>query len=91
MIKNDVYEKVIALYVQDANDRKESAGYNGEYSDGGYSGMMSYLEAFQAGILFANQGTFPEFLKPYLTTAKNELDNEWDEFQRLKEKFENKK
>lgn len=71
---------VIALVLQNADRLSKNAAYNGEMGDGGSAALRKEVLFYQLG----QKGELPEAWKSYA----QQLDPEWKEFQRLKEKFE---
>jgi len=82
-LTKEQFEEAIDLVIKDAELKKEDAGYNGSYDDGGYSSTMYMIKVFREGMDYALNGTTPDFLKDYL----KKLDPEYQEFIRLKKKF----
>ena len=60
------------------------AGMGGEWGDGGASDLEEQVEIFKCGMA----REIPENWIEEAKKSKNEADPEWDEFQRLKGKFE---
>lgn len=71
-----------------AAQQKEAAGYNGSFHDGGASVVEEKVQAFKAGM----ELRIPEFWSAqYAETYDRYLkvqDPEWQNYQRLKAKFE---
>ena len=66
-----------------------NAAYSGEMSDGGASTIARELTAFLDGMAFAFDGTTnnPSYNRMIEQRAR-EADPDWQEYQRLKQKFE---
>lgn len=75
---------VIAKVLADAREREETAGYNGDFGDGGAHRTRELIDFFRCG----QQGVIPERWKPYLKETENEADPDFVTYQRLRDKFE---
>lgn len=67
--------------------KKELEALGGGMGDGGYGITSMQISTFYDGIRFAEEGEFPEWLKPYIKKAEAQVDPEWAEYQRLQKKF----
>lgn len=82
---NDEYiNKLVAKVKEDAESKKMSAGMNGAHHDGGHRVMMDKVDAFLSG----RAGGIPEEWLNYARELDKELDPEYEEYMRLKKKFE---
>ena len=70
----DIVKQALSLMQEDAENKRELAGQAGRQDDGGYRMVMSKIECFNDGIDYAKNGEVPE----------------WQNYLRLKEKFEKK-
>lgn len=77
---NAVTKKVRAS----ADSRRLDAGMGGHHHDGGASAMIREVEMFEDGM----NGIVPQTWIEYAKEIRNEADPEWEEFKRLKAKFE---
>lgn len=73
---------------EEAVKRGENAAHGGRHDDGGKGAMLEQLQAFDDGIRFSTNGIYPVWLKPYVDQVKIQEDPEYNEYIRLKEKFE---
>ena len=73
-------EKLKQRVLAEAEARRESAGFNGSHHDGGASVLEMQVEFYTLG----QQGKIPHTWKKF----EQEFDPEWEEYQRLKNKFE---
>lgn len=74
-------QKLIDLALKDASNKRTNAGYNGSHGDDGASIIESQVEAWKAGL----EGRIPASMKKY----EQQIDPEWETFQRLQKKFKN--
>ncbi len=86
MKNNDILISAINLYLARAGEIRLNAAYGGQYHDNGASNMVELAEAYLAGI----NGGIPEWLKPYIKKAEMQKDPEFEAYERLKKKFEQK-
>lgn len=91
MIDQKLLLKVKQIVANVAEDKRMTAGYNGEHHDGGAKALLKELNAFQCGI---NQ-RFPESWEEYIRKAQKELEieelldvEEYQEYLRLKNKYD---
>lgn len=77
-------DKVIALILKDAEDRRTAAGYNGSWDDGGAGALKQQVQFYQYGAL----GLLPPEWSSYRKQAETQADPEYAEYVRLKKKFE---
>lgn len=90
-IHRNVIKSISEKVYDDAKKMKMSAGYAGEFGDGGASALLEKLDIFLTALSPNHDisiDQIPEFLKPYLKQEIQVQDPEYAEFQRLKEKFE---
>lgn len=71
-----------------AAKRKQDAAYSGSHSDGGASESIRKLETWLDGIEFARTGNTTIYAD-LVQSINNENDIEYQEYERLKKKFEN--
>lgn len=86
MNSTDYKNIVIRRITETAKSRREDAGYNGEYGDGGSSQMLENLEYWLDGIKFAESGTSTKY-DHIIHKYKLEQDSEYKLYQELKKKF----
>ncbi len=77
-------EALLEKILVHADSRRLDAGMGGHHHDGGASEMERGVEIFRCGM----EGVVPQTWIEYAKEMKNAADPEWDEFQRLKAKFE---
>jgi hypothetical protein len=82
-LSNMDFDKVINLILDDASERKRSAGYDGKWDDNGATKLEEQVKFFRYGLAHV----MPSEWKDYSTKAKVESDPEYAEFLRLQEKF----
>lgn len=75
----ELIDKVMALVLKDAENKKLDAGYSGRWDDGGANRLEEQVKFFKLGMA----GTLPPDWDKY----KRELDPEYVEYLRLKRKF----
>jgi len=80
---NAVTEKVRAR----ADSKRLDAGFGGQSHDGGASAMIREVQMFEDGM----NGIVPQTWIEYAKEIRNEADPEWEEFKRLRNKFEGDK
>jgi hypothetical protein len=78
--EQDVQDKIMQLVLEDAADREMGAGMNGSHHDGGAHDLRMEVEFYRYG----RSGVIPPTWNKYL----KELDPEYQEYLRLKAKFE---
>jgi hypothetical protein len=76
-------DEVIKLVKADAEKKRQNASYNGEMSDGGAGRLEEQIKFYNYG----RQAIVPQEWDSY----KQQLDPEYAEYKRLKEKFERRK
>ncbi len=84
LIKEINIEDLISAMYRKAEDMKHSAGMNGEWHDGGASSLISEIEAFKCGMT----GQVPNDWLEVASQMKNQADPDWEQYQKLKTKFE---
>lgn len=79
------YEKnnLIKFILNEAEERRLAAGYNGSYDDGGASKLEEQVAIFNAGW----NREYPEAWKKLIKQFHMENDSEYQTYLRLKEKF----
>lgn len=84
-------EDIIRVVASTVNDQAEKAAYNagmgGEWGDGGASNYQNQLKYWLDGIRFAQTGetlVYRSIVNDYVMKK----DSEFEEYQRLKKKFE---
>lgn len=80
--KVEVLEKLFKLLAEEADDRANSAYYNGAFNDGGASAIFEEIDIYKKGMNME----IPKQWEKHLV----KLDAEYDEYIRLKNKFEGK-
>ena len=85
MIKN--LKEVMELILDDAEERRQNAGFNGQHSDGGARELEEKVEIYRHGL----EGSFPTEWVKYVKQYKKENDPEYKMYLRLKEQFEEAK
>jgi hypothetical protein len=95
--------KIIEVISKEIESKRDSAAYGGEWTDGGASKLEEALNLFVEGIRACSSAYLEEFNKvlspdkalfkvPYQWTKYFiEDDKEYQDYLRLKEKFENQK
>ena len=76
-------EKVMDLILKDADNKKETAAYNGSMNDDGASRLKEQVSFYKAG----RQGVIPLEWSKYAEESKKISDPEYSEYIRLKNKF----
>lgn len=77
-------DKIIALILKDAEDRRTAAGYGGRFDDGGAGILQAQVQFYQYGA----RGILPPEWNEYRKQAETQADPEYAEYVRLKRKFE---
>ncbi len=77
-------EVVLNRILSAAEKKRLDAGMGGAYHDGGASEMERQVEIFRCGM----EGVIPQMWIGYAKEVKNAADPEWEEFQRLRNKFQ---
>lgn len=77
-------EAVLKKILAHADSKRLDAGMGGHHHDGGASAMIREIQMFEDGM----NGIVPQTWIEYAKEIRNEADPEWDDFQRLKAKFE---
>lgn len=80
----ELIDAALALYLQEAANNRENAGYAGEWGDRGASHMEDRASAYKSG----RAQEVPAWLQRHYEKVKAQRDPEFDEYQRLKKKFE---
>lgn len=73
-------EAVKGLVLEEATNKEKNASYSGTMGDGGGDRLREQVRFYQMG----QNGEIPDEWKQQV----EQLDPEWKEFQRLKQKFE---
>lgn len=84
----DMVNKALHLMQKDAEKKRELAAQSGRHDDGGHGRMMDKIHSFRDGIEYAKSGEVPKWLLDYIEEAEKREDPDWNEYQRLKNKFE---
>lgn len=77
-------DKIIALIRRDAEDRRTGAEFSGRWDDGGAECLLDQIKFFNYG----RSGTIPHEWEKYRVQAQKEADGEYQDYLRLKDKFE---
>ena len=77
-------EAVIKRILDAAEKKRLDAGMDGAWHDGGASEMERRVEIFRCGM----KGIIPQIWIEYAKDVRNEDDPKWEEYLRLKRKFE---
>jgi hypothetical protein len=80
----EVVDAALALYLTEAQTKRDSAGYAGEWGDGGASRMEEQVADYKSG----RMNEIPTWLVRCYSKVKAQRDPDFDEYQRLKKKFE---
>lgn len=78
--------RALLLYKRQAADAETSAAHAGLTHDNGAREMRDKAEAYWKGV----NREVPDWLEPEIAKARLEEDPEYQEYRRLKQKFENK-
>jgi hypothetical protein len=82
----DGYAALVKAAIEDAYDKRMCAAYGGvTFGDGGCIQQLLQIQAFVHGI----ERSLPPFLADIHKKRSAENHEDWQEFQRLKKKFEN--
>lgn len=73
-------DKIIEEIMKDCETKRTNAAYSGSYGDNGASDLEKQIKFYQYG----RKGIIPPEWKQY----ENKIDPEYQEFLRLKKKFE---
>ena len=76
---DDLLKKITTALKKQAHDARETAGFNGEWGDGGASELLEQLEFYNAGY----QRIVPKEWEEIIQT----FDPDYQEYLRLKNKF----
>ncbi len=79
----DLLTIIKRLVLQDAENRRQDAGYGGHMHDGGAASVEAQVKFYEYG----QKGVVPPEWKEHEIRVRNEADPEWAEHQRLQEKF----
>lgn len=85
MTGNPDINVVMDLVLKEAEERRMTAGMNGEWSDRGASALEDQVKFYRHGM----RRTVPTEWKKHVQKAIQEADPEWSDYQRLKKKFGN--
>lgn len=85
--KVDLIAEIGTRIHKSADKRRTDAAYGGSHGDGGASESIRRLETWLDGIEFARTGKTTVYAD-LVQTIKNENDTEYQEYERLKKKFE---
>jgi hypothetical protein len=77
---------VLFHLLEDAYQRYQNAGYSGSHHDGGSSDLLRSIEAYVHGWF----KVLPREWARIQLRLRHQQDPEWEEYQRLKKKFERK-
>lgn len=77
-------ELIMQKVLTEAHNARESAGYGGEWGDRGASVMEAQVQFYRYG----QQGVVPPEWQKHAEQARKEADPEYEQYQRLKSKFE---
>ena len=77
-------DRMFELIHSEAETRKRNAGMDGAYHDGGSNMLLMKVKFYQEG----RHGLVPDEWLKYYNQAKNEQDDEWETYLRLRKKFE---
>lgn len=83
MNQNSTPAQIISWVVNEAQTRRDNAGYAGRWDDGGSDALLREVEAYQAG----RAGTVPPSWQPIIEKHVQQLDAEYQEYLRLANKF----
>jgi len=87
LTKTEIMAEIEKRVKESAEARRQDAGMSGSMSDGGASESINKLNTWLDGINFAKTGTSNTY-RELIQTIENEVDPDYIEYQRLKEKFE---
>ena len=77
-------EKIMQLVLKEANNLREAAGFQGSMSDNGASYLFDQVKFYRYGMLL----TVPQEWERYSEEAEKIADPEYQEYMRLKRKFD---
>lgn len=77
------YTQFLAYVRKLAHDKRETAGYNGEWHDGGAQALEDVADAFESGL----KGGMPKPLVKYYVEFTKATDPEYQKYLELKSKF----
>lgn len=83
MTKNPTPEKIMSWIRAEIGARRHNAGMSGSWSDGGASELEKQLDVYASAI----QGLVPQAWQGIVDRYIAEADPEYQEYQRLQEKF----
>lgn len=83
-ITSEVIQQALLKALELAEKKREDAGYAGAMDDGGASALEMQVTSYANGWLHE----VPAWLQVYVDAIIHESDSEYDEYWRLKEKFE---
>jgi len=78
----DLANKLVSIVLARAQSQRESAGLNGDWSDGGASKLETQARFYSMGV--------QRMIPPEWESYSKEMDPEYDHYLRLKKKFEEK-
>ena len=82
---SEVDINIVLKKILDAAEVKRiAAGMDGAWNDGGASELVNQVEIFKCGM----EGTVPQRWIEYAKEVRDEADPKWEEYLRLKDKFE---
>lgn len=87
MDKEKIKSEIIKRVKESAEQRRYNAGMAGSHGDNGAATSERELEYWVDGIFFANTGKTEKY-KSIVQKIENDADPEYQEYLRLKEKFE---
>ena len=84
MLTDELVKQIVDRIMEKAARRKEDAALGGHYHDGGYRESQKEIDFFLAGW----ERVLPSSWRQIAQEIRNEADEDWQEYQRLKKKFE---
>jgi hypothetical protein len=87
MEQHEIISEITKAVTEGVERRRRNAGFSGMHGDNGASQSERELKCWLDGIQFAKTGK-TETYKDLLQKLENERDPEYQEYQRLKQKFE---
>jgi len=80
----DKLDLILGIIRIDAEKKRDNAAQGGEYGDGGASALEDQILIYKCGL----SGKFPSKWEKYRKEYENSIDPEYQEYLKLKEKFE---
>lgn len=84
-MSDEIFEKVVALVLAEAQEKRNSAGWSGSMSDGGAARLEEQVRFFRYG----RDRVMPDEWRVFEQQVVRDSDPEYAEYQRLKAKFGN--